>query len=230
MVGCFVYFFIRIFNEPSFTFFSSANYCSFWMVYYKSMFYFIMTSQLAIALNRFICVTSPIEYHKRYLKKQRPEVSYEPILRYPNDAAKLSLFYQISALISLLTFTIVLLDQVFNITFRIFFKFQLLIKLNVRVLGASNLYWETFSGVARDHIGKDFPSPLRFCIIIAGPFLVTLPPVVIYYKIIKVQTKQQTKKICFMSEQETSSKPMQGVASEESERKRRRRSNLLSAR
>ena len=33
-----------------------------------------------------------------------------------------------------------------------------------------------------------------------------------------------------MSEQETSSKPMQGVASEESERKRRRRSNLLSAR
>ena len=45
---------------------------------------------------------------------QRQEVNYEPLLRYPNDAAKLSLFYQISALISLLTFTIVLLDQVFN--------------------------------------------------------------------------------------------------------------------
>ena len=71
MVGCFVDFFIRIYSEPSFTFISSANYCSFWMVYYKSMFYLIMTSQLAVALNRFICVASPIEYHKRQLNNAK---------------------------------------------------------------------------------------------------------------------------------------------------------------
>ena len=65
LTGCPVDFGLRLFGEITFTFISMENYCACWMMFYKSMFYASMTSQLIIAVIRLICVKYSIEYHNR---------------------------------------------------------------------------------------------------------------------------------------------------------------------
>ena len=65
MVGCPVDFGLRLFGDMTFTLISMENYCTCWMIFYKALFYTIMTSQFAVAVNRFVCVAYPIQYHTK---------------------------------------------------------------------------------------------------------------------------------------------------------------------
>ena len=103
----------------------------------------------------------------------------------------------------------------------------------MRVLGTSNLYWESYSG----HFPEEKKiSPLqgvvRFCIYILPFALLAFPTIALYSWIIKVNNIFMVfflkTKSCL--QQSTDSKQLQGVLSEEKERKRRRTSNLLTAR
>ena len=103
----------------------------------------------------------------------------------------------------------------------------------MRVLGTSNLYWESYSGHFPE---EEKTSPLhgvaRFCIYILPFALVAFPTIALYIWIIKVKNTYIVfifiKILSF--KKSTDSKPLQGVLSEEKERKRRKTSNLLSAR
>ena len=69
MVGCVVDFWIRLYGLDTVTFMSMDTNCSCWMIFYKFLFYAIMTSQFAIAVLRIVCVSYPIEYHNRSVNK-----------------------------------------------------------------------------------------------------------------------------------------------------------------
>ena len=65
IIGCPLDFWIRLYGTNTYTFTTMENYCSLWMIFYKFMFYSILTSQFIIAVIRLICVKYSIEYHNR---------------------------------------------------------------------------------------------------------------------------------------------------------------------
>ena len=69
MVGSPIDFWIRLYGPTTFTIISMDNYCSCWMIFYKSMFYVMCLCSLTIAVIRYICVAYPIEYHNRSAEK-----------------------------------------------------------------------------------------------------------------------------------------------------------------
>ena len=56
---------IRLYGPPAFSFISTENYCACWIIYYKAIFYLLMTFNFVNAFIRFLCVEFPIEYHNR---------------------------------------------------------------------------------------------------------------------------------------------------------------------
>ena len=85
-VGCLVDFFFRL-DGMTFSFFSPANSCSCWMIYYKFLIFIYQTSQLAMAILRFICVKYPIDYHIRYCPCFGLATDLR-IIRFPSEESK----------------------------------------------------------------------------------------------------------------------------------------------
>ena len=69
MVGCATDFWIRLYRIESVIFLSMDNSCACWMIFYKGLFYAIMTSQFTVAVIRYICIKYPIEYHNRSVEQ-----------------------------------------------------------------------------------------------------------------------------------------------------------------
>ena len=81
MLGCPVDFWLRLYGHNTFTYISMENYCSCWMIFYKSIFYAFMTSQLIIAMIRFTCVKYSIEYHNRFAVRYFCQAQPKPQLK-----------------------------------------------------------------------------------------------------------------------------------------------------
>ena len=110
-VGCLVDYFFRL-DETKISFYFPANICSCWMMYYKFLINLFHTSQLAMALVRFICIKYPIEYHNRYIVHVWDLfISLHSLLRFPNDESKQVLFKKVLLSILTMSFLFAALDQ-----------------------------------------------------------------------------------------------------------------------
>ena len=65
IIGCVVDYSIRLYGPQPITFISPDIYCSFWMIFYKFIFYTTCFCLFSVALIRLVCVEHPMVYHNR---------------------------------------------------------------------------------------------------------------------------------------------------------------------
>ena len=64
-IGSVLDFQFRLFGTGYVAFMSQEDFCASWMIFYKFLFYAIMSAQFAVSLVRYACIAYPIDYHNR---------------------------------------------------------------------------------------------------------------------------------------------------------------------